>query len=121
MKQPIDPIAFGRRVKEKREELGLSQQKLGKLSDYSQSNIQWAESGKQKDPRIQAQDLAEPLRTTVDWLLYGSGIRDITPTPLTAEEVFETWSKLSLEAREVITAQVAVDLADKGRKRRARR
>jgi transcriptional regulator with XRE-family HTH domain len=111
MKQPIDPIAFGRRVKEKREGLGLSQQRLGKLSDYSQSNIQWAESGKQKDPRIQAQDFAEPLRTTVEWLLYGTGVRDVTPPPMTAEDMFEIWNKLSLEAREAMSAQATSDLA----------
>lgn len=120
MRQPIDPIEFGRRVKEKRVELGLSQETLGKLSDYSQSNIQWAESGKQKDPRIQAQDLAEPLRTTAEWLLHGTGTRDLAPPPLTAEEIFQQWNKLSLEAREAITARVADDLTARRKKRPAR-
>ena len=120
MKQPIDTKAFGRRVKEKRSELGLSQETLGKASDYSQSNVQWAESGKAKDPRILAQDFAEPLRTSPEWLLYGTGVRDLAPSPMTAEDIFQSWDSLSLETREAISAQVARDLTEKRKKRKSR-
>lgn len=120
MKQPIDSKAFGRRVKEKRTELGISQESLGKASGYSQSNVQWAESGNAKDPRILAQDFAEPLRTSAEWLLYETGVRDIIGPPMTAEEIFESWDSLSLEAREAISAHVAKDLAGKRKKRKAR-
>jgi transcriptional regulator with XRE-family HTH domain len=120
MKQPVDPIAFGRRVKEKRRELGLSQETLGKLSGYSQTNVQWAESGKMKRPHIQAQGLAEPLRTTIEWLMYGTGVRDVAAPPRTGTELAEIYDKLPLAAREAINAQVDAALAGLEKKRKTR-
>jgi transcriptional regulator with XRE-family HTH domain len=69
----IDPKEFGRRVRERRQELGMSQTALAAQSGQSQSNIGWIEQGKAKKPKHQALDLVEPLRTSVDWLLYGTG------------------------------------------------
>jgi transcriptional regulator with XRE-family HTH domain len=119
MKQPIDPVEFGRRVREKREELGLSQTNLGKLSGYSQSNIGWFESGRAKDPRIQARDVAEPLRSTEEWLLYGTGTRDTCPPPMTSAEVAQGYEHLTLEERETISALIASGLLRQRKKRKS--
>ena len=120
MKQPIDPIAFGRRVREKREELGLSQSALGKMSGFSQTNVGWIESGESKDPRKQVLKLTEPLRTSSDWLLYGSGERDVAAPPFTADEIAESYEKFPLEDREAISAQVAAIIAKHSKKRKIR-
>lgn len=106
MKQTIDPVDFGRRVRERREELGLGQTALGKLSGQSQSNIAWLESGKSKDPRLQAQDLAEGLRTTYEWLAFGTGLRETAPAPMTPEDVAGYYKKLPPAQREAISEQI---------------
>src|SRR5260221_498909 len=70
-----DSVAFGARVRERREELGLSQEKLGEEVGYSQSNINWIEGGGPKRPQRHAADLAVALRTTREWLLWKEGSR----------------------------------------------
>lgn len=117
MSQPIDPIAFGRRVKEKREELGLTHVTLGKKAGFSRSNIGWIESGDGKDPRKQVLKLAEPLRTTPDWLLYGKGVRDVAPPPLSADELALNYEKFPLEDRDAITALASEIIARLSKKR----
>lgn len=77
----IDPTAFGRRVRERREELGWSQGKLATESDQSQSNVGWIEQGKAKDPEKQVLKLARALYLHVDWLLYGAGPRETARPP----------------------------------------
>lgn len=96
MEKPIDPVKVGNRIRERRDDLGLSQGKLGKslrergLRGYSQQNIGALEGGRvHKDVRRQAMDLAEPLRTSVEWLLHGTGVRDVGPRPMTPDEYAE--------------------------------
>lgn len=106
MKQGIDPERFGRRVRERREELGWSQTRLSRECGYSQSNIGWIEQGKSKDPRKQALTLAEALRTSPEWLLQGTGLRDVGPRVLTTEQVSAEYDALSVEAKAAVTALV---------------
>lgn len=57
-------------VTEKREEKGLSQNQLSKLSGVPQSVISDIESGKTKDPRIKTLiSIANALETTVSELI----------------------------------------------------
>lgn len=107
MEQPIDLVGFATRLKEKREEVGLSQTALGKLSGYSQTNIGWLESGDCQDPRTQAQDVAKHLRTTADWLLYGTGVRDTVPPPMTPEELAHDYADFPLAAKDAVTAYIS--------------
>lgn len=74
----IDPIAFGTRVKRRREELGLSQPQLGKLVGMSQQGILSIEKGKSKRPR-NMHELVEALVTTRDWLCWEEGERVALP------------------------------------------
>jgi transcriptional regulator with XRE-family HTH domain len=104
MKEPIDPREFGRRVKERRDELGWSQKRLGQESEISQQNIGWIEDGGPKHPQKQALALAMALRTTTDWLLYGRGPRDAGPRVLTTEQFTQVYSALPVEAQEALTA-----------------
>jgi transcriptional regulator with XRE-family HTH domain len=88
----VDPKAVGRRLRARRTKLGLSTTKVGeslrrrKLRGYSQQNIVSLEKGDIKDPRRQAMDLAEPLETTPDWLLYGRGPEEAGPRVMTRDE-----------------------------------
>jgi transcriptional regulator with XRE-family HTH domain len=66
---------FGLRVRRRREELGLSQKKLGAESGYSQQNILTIEKGRMKRPERCAMALANALRTSQGWLLWGEGAR----------------------------------------------
>jgi transcriptional regulator with XRE-family HTH domain len=83
----IDPVAFGRRVRERRDELGWSQGKLAKESGQSQSNVGWIELGNAKDPEKQALKLARALHLHVDWLLHEIGPRE-TARPLPSPKEF---------------------------------
>lgn len=93
MDKPVDSLDFARRLRERRTELGLSQPKLAAyfktrgMRGYSQQNLVSLEKGTViKDTRRQAMDLAAPLRTTAEWLLYGTGQRDTGPLPMTPDE-----------------------------------
>ena len=93
MDRPLDAMGFAARLRERRKELELSQPKLAAyfkargMRGYSQQNLVSLEKGTViKDSRRQAMDLAEPLRTTAEWLLYGTGKRDTGPRPMTPEE-----------------------------------
>lgn len=103
MTESIDPIRFGARVRELREELKWSQSRLGKSSGFSQSNIGWIEQGKGKDPKKQAIALAEALGSTPQWLLYGTGERRTGIILLTKEQLASIYDDLPLAVRTVIT------------------
>jgi transcriptional regulator with XRE-family HTH domain len=98
-RQEIDPKEFGRRVRERRVELGMSQSALAEKSDQSQSNIGWIEQGKAKKPKQQALDLVEPLRTSVDWLLYGTGEKESGLRLLSESEILEIYRSLAVDQR----------------------
>jgi transcriptional regulator with XRE-family HTH domain len=125
MKREIDAVDFGRRLKERRVELGLSQPKLAKMAKlakmrgFSQSNIAWLEKGIAKDPRTQAEDLAGLLRTTAEWLLWETGTREVGPPIMSDGEFMDGYNLLPPEDRAEFSELMAKRLAllKKARKR----
>lgn len=113
-----DPIKFGTRVRERRKARGFSQARLGKLSGYSQTNIGWIEAGTMKRPHISAAALSEALRSPVEYLLWGTGPKEIGPPIMNDEELRENYNVLSPEDRAAITAEISerVEAAKKKRK-----
>lgn len=107
----VDSRAFGRRISARREELGLSQQQLGARSGYSQSNIGWLESGKAKRPQRAAADLAGPLQTTREWLLWGEGDKQSGPSFLPTPVFMEKYEALPPELRAALSQ--AIEKAEK--------
>jgi transcriptional regulator with XRE-family HTH domain len=106
-----DPSAFGRRARERREQLGISQGQVGKLSGYSQTNIGWIEQGRAKRPRLQAEAIAGALRTTAEWLLWGTGQRETGPPIMTSEEIRASYDLLPLDDRAILT-QAMTDMLE---------
>lgn len=106
MNEPVDPKKFGQRVRELRNDLGWNQEKLGELSNFSQSNIGWIELGRGKDPKKQAIALAEALGSSPEWLLYGTGARQTGVRPLTKEQLAAIYEDLPLSVRMAITETV---------------
>lgn len=102
----IDSKAFGLRVKERRQELGLSQEQLGAKAGHSQSNIGWIEGGNAKRPSRLAADLAEPLQTTREWLLWKEGPKHVGPSYLPAAAVVQRYEALSPEMKSVISQAI---------------
>lgn len=123
MKQePIDPVAFARRMKERRADLGWSQTRLAKESGYSQTNIGWLESGKAKDLTKQAVKLAAAMTTTYDWLAYGKGLKEAGPYIMSREELRAAVDELppedQTEFRGMVTEWLSKKVGKKpGRKR----
>lgn len=115
--QEIDPKEFGRRVRERRKELRMSQEDLASRSGQSQSNVGWIEQGKAKKPKQQALDLVEPLRTSVDWLLYGTGQRETGLRLMSEEEVLEIYRGFAADEREQVSEMFS-KLNKNNRKRR---
>jgi transcriptional regulator with XRE-family HTH domain len=102
----VDSVAFGARVRERREELGLSQERLGEEVGYSQSNINWIEGGGPKRPQRHAAELAEALRTTREWLLWKEGSRSKGPQYLTPAAVAEKYEALPPSEKERISKAI---------------
>jgi transcriptional regulator with XRE-family HTH domain len=105
MRQP-NSKDFGLRVRRRREELGLSQKKLGAASGYSQQNILTIEKGRMKRPDRCAMALASALRTSEGWLLWGEGARAVGPQYLTSAEIVEKYEALSPEDKERISRAI---------------
>lgn len=121
MRDTIDSEAFGRRVRELREEFGWSQGRLGEAAGFSQSNIGWIEQGKGKDPKKQALALADALGSSPEWLLHGTGARQTGIRPLTREQLSAIYEELPLSVRMVISeAAKAGAIKPAGRKRSGR-
>lgn len=118
MNKPVDPVTFGRRVRDRRMELGWSQGKLATASGYSQTNIGWIETGKAKDPTKQALRLAQALNTTADWLLYEKGQKELGPPAMTREEIRKALDELPADAQLEFRIAVTEMLANRGIKRK---
>jgi transcriptional regulator with XRE-family HTH domain len=118
-RQEIDPKEFGRRVRERRIELGMSQTALAEKSDQSQSNIGWIEQGKAKKPKQQAIDLVEPLRTSAEWLLYGTGQKETGLRPLSDEEMLEIYRAMGFEQRAEVSETFSKFMKENKNRRKA--
>jgi transcriptional regulator with XRE-family HTH domain len=103
----VDPRKYGSRVRECREALGLSQAKLGKLCGYSQSNIDWIEKGRPKRPQSSVTALSAALHTSPEYLLWGTGPKQVGPVIMSAAELQQNYNALPPEDRAAITALIA--------------
>lgn len=61
---------ISQRIKQKREEMNLSQDQLAKLAGMRQQSLQAIESGATKRPRYLV-ELATALNCKPEWLLFG--------------------------------------------------
>lgn len=68
----VDKAGVARRVRARRERLGISQARLAEASNMSQQGVDNIEQGKVGRPR-QLLELAESLQTTPEWLLHERG------------------------------------------------
>lgn len=116
MKQ-TNPVEFGNRVRERREARGLSQTRLGKLSGYSQTNIGWIEQGRMKRPHIAAEALSEALQSPVEYLLRGTGPKEVGPPIMSPEQVRDIYAELSPEDAAAVTTTF-LELAAAAKKKR---
>lgn len=98
---------FGRRLKECREDAGLSQPALAKLVDLSQSNISELESSGQGSAAVTK--LAIALSVDAHWLATGEGPREPLSCPLSIE-VQQTIGRLNPAALAKLEAQLRVQL-----------
>lgn len=94
----VDPVAFGERVRCRRDELGISQEAFGKAVGYVQQTIQWIEEGKPKRVRKYAH-FADALQTTTQWLFWGEGPRAAGPRYLPTTVIAERYEAMSPEEK----------------------
>lgn len=62
---------IGRRIKERRQELGLTQMQLAEKAHISTSQVCYLESGKRNSSAITINTLSEVLNCSAEWLLKG--------------------------------------------------
>jgi len=118
MKRAVDSVAFGRRIAERRADLGLSQPQLGLLAGYSQQNIGWFEKGGARRPERAASALADALQTTREWLLWKEGPKHVGPRFLPPPKMLEKYSALTPEQKSVVSQAIEnVDRPPKKKKR----
>lgn len=73
---PDSDQTLGERVRRLRQSRGLTQAALGKLVGMSQQTVHTIEQGDSQRPR-RLPELAQALGTSVDFLAYGTGPRDV--------------------------------------------
>ena len=97
----------------------MSQKALAKAIGYSQQRINWLEKGDMERPeRVATLVLANALQTTIEWLLYGDGQKDIGPRFLPTKILAEKYDQLAPEQKAKITELIEnTGETDKPRKR----
>lgn len=95
----VDKQAFGRRVRERREELEWSQPELSRRSGISQQHISHIERGFLKEPERRAGRLAKALETTEEWLLRGDGPKGTLPPLMSPGEIVDDYGGMTEEER----------------------
>jgi transcriptional regulator with XRE-family HTH domain len=70
------PIGIGRRIRDRRKKLKLSQPKLAEILDCPQQTIDGWEHGKARRPRYLL-ELSKALCTTQEWLLREEGPEEV--------------------------------------------
>lgn len=116
MKQ-ADSVAFGLRVRQRRKDLGMSQERLAKLSGQSQSNIGYIEQGNAGKPHRLAPELAPHLQTSVDWLLWEQGPKQVGPYYLPTDVLVQKYDALPPDRKAEISEAIENTPQNKKRKK----
>ena len=98
MRAEIDKGEFGRRVRERRLALGLSQPTVARAAGMSQQAIHHIEHGDVGRPRRMI-ELADALRTTQEYLLWGHGPAAVAPEPNATEKMLNVFQGLDADQR----------------------
>jgi repressor LexA len=94
-----------KRIKSRREELGLTQEELAAKMGYrSRSSINKIELGKNDIPQAKVEAFARALDTSVAWLLGMSD--DLDAPPDTHKELLAAYDVLNREGQRVALARV---------------
>lgn len=103
----IDKFAFGNRIFELRRKLGLSQMKLAEITNLSNNTISSYETGKQLCNADNLNHLADALKTTVDYLLYGLEGNDENSEEQELEKLMNReWQKLNISDKRKFLAMM---------------
>lgn len=92
-------LDFGKRLREMREEKGLTQAELAKLASLGESTISFYESGKREPSYNVLITLADILNTTPNYLLVGKDEwweKDEPPSDIELEEFVKNNSNIKL-------------------------
>lgn len=87
----------GKRLKELREEKGLTQQQLGELVNLSQQTIGHYEVGRAKPDPDTLEKFADLFFCSVDYLLGRTDTRSHEPKTIAASHDGEEWTEEELE------------------------
>ena len=95
--------SLGERLRQKRKEMGWTQEQLAARAGTTQAVIQKIENGKSLRPR-KIDKIAAPLGVPPAWLMFGDSSYDDLDSE--AIEVLRAWQKLDLESRRSFKQQL---------------
>lgn len=90
------PGSLGERLRQKRKEMGWTQEQLAARAGTTQAVIQKIENGKSLRPR-KIDKIAEPLGVLPAWLMFGDERYDDVEAE--AMEILDAWRKLDSDSR----------------------
>ncbi|MFT5391560.1 MAG: transcriptional regulator with XRE-family HTH domain [Gammaproteobacteria bacterium] len=97
------PHSLGERLRQKRKEMGWTQEQLASRAGTTQAVIQKIENGKSLRPR-KIDKIAEPLGVLPAWLMFGDERYDQVEAE--AMEIVEAWRRLDPDSRAVFKRQI---------------
>jgi transcriptional regulator with XRE-family HTH domain len=105
---------IGKRAKERREELGLSQTQVGDACGVTQQAIEKLEAGEVRRPRY-LDDLADKLLTTKKWLQDGTGQKGIIKFPddndnHSVDTLMSLWQRSTAQVQTMFLAGIDAEL-----------
>lgn len=91
-------MLIGDRIKQRRQELKLTQPALGKAVGVSRAAVSLWEKNENEPKGVNLQNVAKELRCSADWLIYGKG----TPSDEVSSNTEETAAGVALIPRDSI-------------------
>ena len=96
-------VSLEERLRQKRKEMGWTQEQLATRAGTTQAVIQKIENGKSLRPR-KIDKIAEPLGVLPAWLMFGDERYDEVDAE--GMEILEAWQKLDPESRDQFKRQL---------------
>jgi transcriptional regulator with XRE-family HTH domain len=105
-------LTAGQRIRERREEMEMSQIELGRRVGIKRSSMSNIESGKTKCPAgTTLMKIAGTLDLSPEWILNGTGPKDLSSVNISDEPLTENFNKLNKSNQQTLIALVQAMLA----------
>lgn len=102
----MDSNEIGKRVKQRRKELNITQTQIQQVTNISPGNLSNIENGKYLPSTPALIELSKALQCSIDWILTGKIFSDFEKTTNQENEILKKYEMLSQSNKESANAMI---------------